>query len=78
MDLGPGSVSYRGFELVNLQLGGDYKVSEQLSVGPYVLFSLGQYSNATLDDGTESTSRSIDEKGLHQWFGFGFRGTFSL
>jgi hypothetical protein len=78
MEMGPGSVSYRGFELVNLQLGGDYRVSEQLSVGPYVLFSLGQYSNATFDDGTDSTSGSIDEKGLHQWFGFGFRGTFSL
>jgi len=78
MKMGEGSVSYRGFELVNLQLGGDYKVSEQLSVGPYVLFSLGQYSNATIDDGVDSVSDSIDEKGIHEWFGFGFRGTFSL
>ena len=78
MELGPGSVSYRGLELVNLQLGGDYKVNEQLSVGPYVLFSVGQYSNATVDDGETSVSDGIDEKGVHEWFGFGVRGTFAL
>jgi hypothetical protein len=78
LSIGDGSVSYRGFELLNLQLGGDYRVNEKLSVGPYVQFSMGQYTNATIDDGNESVSDSIDEKGLHEWFGFGVRGSFSL
>ena len=78
LSIGDGSTSYRGFELLNLQLGGDYKVSEKLAFGPYVQFSMGQYSNATLDDGTDSVSNSIDEKGIHEWFGFGVRGRFSL
>jgi hypothetical protein len=78
LSIDDGSTSYRGFEFLNLQLGGDYKVSEKLAFGPYVQFSMGQYSNATFDDGTDSVSNSIDEKGIHEAFGFGIRGRFSL
>jgi hypothetical protein len=78
LSMDPGSVSYRGFEFLNLQVGGDYKVNERFSIGPYAQFSMGQYSNATMDDGTDSTSDSIDEKGIHEWFGVGLRGNFSL
>lgn len=69
----------RGFEFLNLQAGGNYQVNEKFSVGPYLQFSVGQYSNAEVKDPDGATeSGSIEEKGLHQWFGFGVRGSFAL
>lgn len=69
-DLGGESFNTTGFEFLNVQGGADYKVAEKLSVGPYLQLSVGQYSKA---DG-----ESIPEKGVHQWLGFGVRGTFDL
>jgi hypothetical protein len=66
----PGAVTSSGVEFVNLQLGGDYRVGPQLAFGPYVLFSVGQYSS---QDGNE-----IVDKGIHEWLQFGVRGTFDL
>jgi len=59
-----------GFEFLNLQVGGDYKVSDQFSVGPYFMMSLGQYSSVEGND--------IPEKGMHEWLNFGLRGKFDL
>jgi hypothetical protein len=59
-----------GFEFLNLQVGGDYAVTPQFAVGPYVQFSVGQYSKVE--------SESITEKGMHEWLGFGVRGKFDL
>jgi hypothetical protein len=73
------TLSSTGYEF-NIQLGGDYKVNEQLSVGPYVMLSVGQYSSVKFDgfgplmDG----SHDIEDKGLHQWYNFGLRGRFDL
>jgi hypothetical protein len=59
-----------GFEFVNLQLGGDYKVNEKFSFGPYAQFSVGQYSKIEGED--------ITDKGIHQWLGFGLAGKFDF
>jgi hypothetical protein len=72
---------FSGFEFLNLQVGGDYKVNEQFSVGPYLQFSIAQYSNTTFKDSTDPASNydgSITDKGIHEWFGFGVRGKFDL
>jgi hypothetical protein len=63
-------VTSSGFEFLNLQLGGDFKVNEQFAIGPYAQLSVGQYSNVE--------GNSIPEKGMHQWLGFGLRGKFDL
>lgn len=59
-----------GWEYLNLQGGADYKVGEKFAVGPYVLFSIGEYSNIEGND--------IPETAMHQWLGFGFRGKFDF
>jgi hypothetical protein len=72
---------YSGFEFLNLQVGGDYRVNEQFSVGPYLQFSLAQYSKAKIEnsvDPTFNSDGSIEEKAMHQWLGFGVRGKFDL
>jgi hypothetical protein len=63
-----------GFEFLNLQAGGDYKVNEKFAVGPYLQFSVAQYSKAEFN----GNSQDIEEKALHQWLGFGVRGKFDL
>lgn len=72
------TVSFRGFELLNLTAGADYVVSPQFAIGPYVGFSVGRYSNASVDDGTGEVSGEIDEKAMHEWLQFGIRGRFDL
>jgi hypothetical protein len=81
--LGKATFTYGGFELLNLQVGGDYRVNERFAVGPYLQLSIAQYSNAKIEDDTITGSigdsdGDIDEKAMHQWFGFGIRGKFDL
>ncbi|HEY6556793.1 MAG TPA: hypothetical protein VI072_05955 [Polyangiaceae bacterium] len=66
--------SLKGFEFVNLQAGGDFKLSDSVGIGPFVSFSLGQYSTVGFGDQSES----LDEKALHEWLTLGVRGAFSL
>jgi hypothetical protein len=59
-----------GWELVNLQLGGDYKVSKQLAVGPYVQYAFGRY--------TRIEGVAIPDTAFHGWLGFGIRGRLDI
>ena len=51
-----------------ITIGGDYSVSPRVTVGPYVALDLGRYGRnlVWVEDGDTSSS-SIDDKGLHQW-----------
>lgn len=59
-----------GIEFLNLQAGGDYKVSEQFAIGPYAMVSIGRYSSVEGND--------IPEKAVHEWLYFGVRGRFDF
>jgi hypothetical protein len=79
--IGSMEFTYSGFEFLNLQVGGDYRVNEQFSVGPYLQFSLAQYSKQKIDDTTGFVGNfdgDVEEKAMHEWFGFGIRGKFDL
>lgn len=64
---------FSGFEFANLQVGADFKATDSLGIGPFVGFSLGQYSSTTGDNGTD-----IEDKGLHQWLTIGVKGTLGF
>lgn len=70
--------SYKGLEFLNIQLGGDYAVTPNISVGPFISFSLGQYSSASLTVGGTETSADIKDKAMHQWLFLGLGGTYNL
>jgi hypothetical protein len=55
-----------GFQL-GLQVGGDYKVNEQFSVGPYLSYAMGEYTSLSVSEGT---APEFDAK-LHGWLGIG-------
>ena len=64
------STDFSGFEFVNLQLGGDFKVGSNFALGPYVALSVAQYSTVAGATGFS--------KGTHEWLQFGLKGTFDL
>lgn len=68
---GEGKLS--GLEFANLQAGADFKAGPA-DVGPFVSFSLGQYSKAEAG----GVSGDITEKAMHQWLVFGIKGTFGF
>lgn len=75
------SLQYHGWEFFNLQVGGDFKVSEAFALGPYVAFSLGQYDTVSIS-GTGQPSESLDipsgSRSIHEWLQLGVKGTFNL
>ncbi len=62
-----------GFQ-VSLQVGGDYKVNEQFSVGPYLSYAMGEYTSISVPGGASS---EFDQK-FHSWLGLGVLGKFNL
>jgi hypothetical protein len=73
------SVSTRGFEFGNAQLGLDYKVSSAFGVGPFVTFTIAQFSDLSASlNGQDVQGVGITNKKIHEWLIFGLRGVFDL
>jgi hypothetical protein len=74
-----GSAGTRGLEFLTLHAGGDYRLSQQLSVGPFLSFSIAQYSTVTAQlPGQPSTSADVTDKSMHEWLQLGVRGKFGI
>jgi hypothetical protein len=71
-------VNYNGFQFFNLQVGADYKAMPNLGIGPFVMFSLGQYSNCGFSGALSMGSCSIQNTALHEWLTFGIRGAYDI
>lgn len=69
-DSGSGAADTSGWEYLNLQGGANWKVSPAFSVGPYAMFSIGEYSTVEGND--------IPDTAMHQWLSFGVMGKFDL
>jgi hypothetical protein len=78
------TVGAHGFEFMNLQLGLDISVSENVALGPFAAFTLAEYRKASVScsgdcAGTDLTSStSLDGKTLHEWLLLGARITYQL
>jgi hypothetical protein len=76
------SVTRAGIELAHLMGGVDFRISRVFGVGPFLDFSLGQYSSASgsLSTGSSSSSSTlsndIKDKTLHEWITIGGKVTF--
>ena len=69
-----------GFELFTAHAGGDFRVAPQFALGPFVSFSLAQYSTVTAEVGGVSASQDIgdSDKKMHEWLQLGVRGRFGI
>jgi opacity protein-like surface antigen len=66
----------RGRELVNLEVGGDFRVSPMFTVGPFLGLRVAQFS--TMDVDGETVDIPSANKSYHGWIAFGVRGAFIL
>jgi outer membrane protein W len=65
-----GDANTTGFEFANLQAGADFAVADNIGLGPFASFSLGQFSSVEGED--------IEEKAMHMWLVLGVRGMFGF
>ena len=76
-------VVYRGFEVLNVQGGADWKMAPHFSLGPFVMMSAGRYERGTVK-GTGASGSGIGmdgdlpDKSSHTWAQVGLRGRFDL
>jgi len=70
---GDGSLDISGWEFANLQLGIDFALGSAVKIGPWVSFSVGQYSSAGGSSGGSGASVDITNKTVHEWFMGGVR-----
>jgi outer membrane protein W len=70
--------SIKGFQFVSLQAGGDYKVTPAFGIGPFLSFSLGQYSTASATQGGNTVSADITNTAMHEWLTIGVRGVYDI
>lgn len=68
------SLSFKGFQFAKMQLGADYRVNESFAVGPFIDFSIGMYTSASIGD----TSGDINDPKPHEWLTFGLRGVLDI
>jgi hypothetical protein len=77
------STTMHGFEFVHLQGGVDFRVAEHVRIGPLLSFSLGQFSEASVDcsggavcDAIGEVGGEIPDKKLHEWLVLGVRAVY--
>ncbi len=64
---------------MNVQLGADYRLSSDLSVGLYSALSFGEYDTVGLSSGDKIYGNfSIAHQEMHEWLQFGLRALGDL
>jgi hypothetical protein len=71
---GTGSLTYSGFQFLRISAGADFRMGSAFRMGPFVNFSLGQFSSAS----SPTENVSISNTALHMWLQFGLKGTVDL
>jgi outer membrane protein len=69
---------YRGFEVLAVQGGAEWRLWDRVALGPYALLSVGRYARYALDTGLAQTSVAIPDRAIHAWFHVGVRGRLLL
>jgi hypothetical protein len=72
------TASFKGIELAHLQAGLDLRATTAVGIGPFVGYSIGQFSRATTSNALGWTSGDLANPVMHEWFEFGVRGVLAL
>ncbi len=72
------TTTWRGFELLSVQGGLDWRVAKMVAVGPFLLVGVGRYTNMALDTGVETASAELTQKAVHAWIAVGVRARLVL
>lgn len=66
-----------GWEYFTVVGGADFEVANRFAIGPFVSFSLGEYTQEQAAGGSSESIPSA-ERALHEWLTMGVRGSFTL
>ena len=70
------TTTIQGWELVHLGGGCDFAISDTFRLGPFAQFSIDEFVQTGVSGpGGQSTTVSIERKGLHSWISFGIKVT---
>jgi len=69
------TTTFKGFEFLSLQVGGEFRSGPNMAIGPFVSLSIAQYSSVSISG---LGGGDIEDKALHEWLQFGLRGAFNL
>jgi hypothetical protein len=72
------SSSLNGFQFFNLQVGGDYKAMPNFGIGPFLMFSLGQFSNCSISGPNTRENCTIQQTAMHEWLTVGIRAVYDI
>lgn len=67
----------KGPEFVNLQAGGDIAIARTISMGPFISFSMGEFSVVTAH-APLPPSQNIVDRSVHEWLVLGVRGILDI
>jgi hypothetical protein len=71
------SSSDSGIEFAHFMGGVDFRLSRVFGIGPFVDFSIGQYSHYHAElPGLPTQDGSIERTAMHEWLALGARGVF--
>jgi opacity protein-like surface antigen len=74
-----GEASWFGFELPFVEGGVDLAVSDRVTLGPWVSYTLARFTSESLKpDGGSTTSGRIHERANHGWLSAGLKATLKL
>jgi hypothetical protein len=66
--------NFSGPQLLELQGGLNFKAGDVVALGPFLSFSLGEFTSASIG----GSSQSVSPKALHEWLTVGVKGTLGL
>lgn len=78
---GPGlsqDASFKGIEMLRLQGGLDFNITDAFHGGPFLAFSLGKYSSESTSGTLGGGSGDVVNKTFHELFTIGVRGAFAI
>jgi hypothetical protein len=71
---GDSSVAASGPEFARFMGGVDFRLTKGFGIGPFVDFSIGEYTHLQTDTPNTTASGSLESKSVHEWLALGVRG----
>jgi hypothetical protein len=72
------SASANGWEFANLQAGGDFRLGQTTTLGPFISFAIARYSHESGTLGGLMASSDVTSPAVHEWLQLGARLGFEL
>jgi hypothetical protein len=70
------SISFGGLEFAHFMGGVDFRLSRVVGLGPFLDFSMGEYTTNSIRQGNAQASMDLTQTKMHEWLTLGIRVVF--